>query len=168
MKKLLIVLGGLFVVLVVAVGAGIAYVALNGSALDRESKAYADTAIPAIIRTWNVDELEKRESPELHSTTNASDLDKLFQMFRKLGNLKAYNGVNGEANLSLDNTEWRPNHRQLCRFGRFRCWFRADRSRANQARGAVADSSTPRKFAGISRTALMPPLSMKTRLHFLA
>jgi hypothetical protein len=101
MKKLLIVLGGLFLVILVVGGAGVAYVAITGGALDRESKAYADAAIPAIVGGWNESALETRASPEFRSAVSKSDLDRLFLLFRRLGHLKKYNGVKGEANISV-------------------------------------------------------------------
>src|SRR5436190_22523012 len=100
MGKVLRVLGGVFLALVVLVGAAIGYIAIKGGSLDREAKAYADAAIPAIVGNWDVAELEQRESPEFRSTTNASDLDKLFQMFRRLGTLKDYKGAKGQAMMS--------------------------------------------------------------------
>jgi hypothetical protein len=100
MKKLLIGLGGLFVVLLVIGGVGIAYVAIKGSALDGEAKTYADAAIPAIVGGWNESELETRLSPEFRSVTSTADLDKLFNAFRRLGGLKSYNGAKGQAIMS--------------------------------------------------------------------
>jgi hypothetical protein len=41
MKKFLIVLGSIFLAIIVLVAIGIAFVAVRGAALDKESKAYA-------------------------------------------------------------------------------------------------------------------------------
>lgn len=101
MKKLLIVLGAVFLIVLVLVGGGVAYLAVNGSALDRESKAFADAVISSIIGGWDERELESRVSPEFRAATTSSDLDKLFAMFRRLGNLKSYNGSKGDANISV-------------------------------------------------------------------
>jgi hypothetical protein len=57
MKKFLIVLGSIFLAIVVLAAIGIAFVAVRGNALDKENKAYADTAIPAIINGWSEKEL---------------------------------------------------------------------------------------------------------------
>ena len=46
-KKFFIILGSIFLAVIVLGGIGIAFLAIRGSALDKESKAYADLAIPA-------------------------------------------------------------------------------------------------------------------------
>jgi hypothetical protein len=51
MKKFFIILGSIFLAIIVLGAIGIAFVAVRGSALDKESKAYADSAIPAIVST---------------------------------------------------------------------------------------------------------------------
>jgi hypothetical protein len=74
MKKFLIVLGSIFLAMVVLGGIGIAFVTVRGSAFDKESKAYADSAIPAIVTTWSEKELLDRASLEFItrlSLTNA-------------------------------------------------------------------------------------------------
>ena len=53
MKKFFIILGSIFLAIIVLGAIGIAFVAVRGSALDKESKAYADSAIPAIVTTWS-------------------------------------------------------------------------------------------------------------------
>jgi hypothetical protein len=97
MKRLLVVLGSIFLVLVVIIAIGIGYVAFRSRALDRESKAYADAAIPAIVDGWNEDHLKERMSSELRRVTRDADLDKLFQLFRKLGKFKKYAGSQDQA-----------------------------------------------------------------------
>jgi hypothetical protein len=69
MKKLLITLGIVFLALVVIVAAFIGYTAYSGSVLDKESKAYVDAAVPAIISSWNEQALLKRASPEFQNAT---------------------------------------------------------------------------------------------------
>ena len=65
MKKLYIVLGLVFCVIFALGAIGIAFVTARGNKLDKESKAYADAAIPAMIDGWNEKELLDRGSPEL-------------------------------------------------------------------------------------------------------
>jgi hypothetical protein len=60
MKKFLIVLGMIFLAVIVLAVIGIGFVAIRGNALDKESKAYADAAIPAIVTTWSQKELLDR------------------------------------------------------------------------------------------------------------
>jgi len=81
MKKFLIILGSIFLAIVVLAAIGIAFVAVRGTALDKESKAYADTAIPAIVRTWSEKELLDRASPEFKKAVAIDQLDRLFRAF---------------------------------------------------------------------------------------
>lgn len=97
MKKILMFLGGVFLVLIVV----IVILAIKANALDKESKQYVDTVIPAITSDWNIKEVEDRASPEFKAAVNNEDLNKLFGMFRKLGKLKEYKGCKGDSNISL-------------------------------------------------------------------
>ena len=71
MKKFFIVLGSIFLALIVLGGIGIAFVAVRGKARDKESRAYADVAIPAIVTTWTDKALLDRASPEFKQGTTA-------------------------------------------------------------------------------------------------
>jgi hypothetical protein len=101
MKKVLMLLGGVFLALVIVGIAVITIVAVKGSALDKESKQYADAAIPAIVSDWDIKELEQRTSPEFKSVLKDGDLEKLFGMFRRLGKLKEFKGCKGASNISF-------------------------------------------------------------------
>lgn len=79
MKKFLIILGSIFLALIVLGALGIGLVAVRGNALDKESKAYADEAIPAIVTTWVDKALLDRASPEFNQATTAVQV---YQMFR--------------------------------------------------------------------------------------
>jgi heme/copper-type cytochrome/quinol oxidase subunit 2 len=64
MKKVLTILGAIFICLIVAgviFFSGIYYYA---SRLDREAKAYVDEVVPIIVTSWNTKELINRASPE--------------------------------------------------------------------------------------------------------
>lgn len=101
MKKVLMILGGAFLVLLIAAAVGISMVAVKGNALDKESREFANAAVLSVISTWDVDQLKKRASPEFMSATNDRDLGKLFGWFRMLGNIKEYDGCKGQANISV-------------------------------------------------------------------
>ena len=88
MKKFFIVLGSIFLVLIVLVAIGIAFIAIKGTALDKESKGYADLAIPAIVTTWSEKELLDRASPEFKKAVTIDQLDGLFHAFATLGRLQ--------------------------------------------------------------------------------
>ena len=100
MKKLLIVLGVVFLAIIVLAVIGIGIVAVKGAALDKQSKAYVDSAVPAIVSGWDEQELLSRASPEFMQATDKDDLDKLYAMFRKLGSMREYQGSEGQSNMS--------------------------------------------------------------------
>ena len=101
MKKLLIALGILFLVLIVIVAAFVGYDVFTGRALDTESKDYVDAAVPAIVSSWNEQELLRRASPEFQKAAGPADVDRLFGWFRTLGHLQRYEGAEGGAVISV-------------------------------------------------------------------
>jgi hypothetical protein len=100
MQKLLIVLGMIFLLLVVVVAAFVGYSAMIGGRLDKESRAYVDAAVPAIVSSWNEQELLKRASPEFQKAASPADVDRLFRWFTILGRLQKYEGAQGQAIIS--------------------------------------------------------------------
>ena len=78
-----------FLALIVLVAIGIAFIAIKGTALDKESKAYADSAIPAIVTTWSEKELLDRASPEFKKAVTIDQLDGLFHAFATLGRYRS-------------------------------------------------------------------------------
>src|SRR4051812_643907 len=100
MKKFFIVLGLIFLTIIVLAAIGIAFVAVRGNALDKESKAYADSAIPAIVATWSEKELLNRASPELKQAATADQLDRLFRWISGLGQLQKCEAAQGQALMS--------------------------------------------------------------------
>src|SRR5436305_14659334 len=88
MKKFFIVLGSIFLTLIVLVAIGIAVIAITGTAPDKESKAYADSAIPAIVTTWSEKELLDRASREFKNAVTIDQLDGLFRAFATMGRLQ--------------------------------------------------------------------------------
>src|SRR5207244_1927215 len=100
MKKFFIVLGSIFLALIVLGGIGIAIIAIRGTALDKESKAYADSAIPAIVTTWSQKELLDRASPEFKKAVTIDQLDRLFRWVSSLGRLQKCEPAQGQALMS--------------------------------------------------------------------
>ena len=100
MKKFFIVLGSIFLALIILVVIGIAVVAVKGSALDKESKAYADSAIPAVVTTWSEKEMLDRASPEFKKAVTIDQMDQLFRAFAILGRLKSCEPAQGHALMS--------------------------------------------------------------------
>lgn len=104
MKKILAVLGGVFLVLAAVIGVLLGYAAYQGSGLDKSSKEYVDNNLPAILSSWSKDELLKRSSPQLLKVINEKpeQLQQLFDKISKLGALKTYNGSKGQAMVYVD------------------------------------------------------------------
>jgi len=100
MKKFLIVFGSIFLALIVLAVIGIGFVAIHGTALDKESKSYADAAIPAIVTTWSQKELLDRASPELKKAVTIDQLDHMFQWFSRLGRLQKCEPAQGQVTMS--------------------------------------------------------------------
>jgi hypothetical protein len=100
MKKFFLILGSMFLVIIVLGIIGIMFVAMRGSALDKESKAYADAAIPAIVTTWSQKELLDRSSPELKQAVTADQLNRLFRWVSGLGQLQKCEPAQGQALMS--------------------------------------------------------------------
>src|SRR5438034_10755745 len=100
MKKFFIVLGSVFLAIIVLGAVGIAVVAIKGSALDKESKAYADSAVPAIVSTWSEKALLDRASPEFKKAVTIDQLDRLFRWVGGLGQLQKCGPAEGQAVMS--------------------------------------------------------------------
>jgi hypothetical protein len=100
MKKFFIILGSIFLAIIVLGAIGIAFVAVRGNALDKESKAYADSAIPAIVTTWSQKELLDRASPEFKQAVTADQLNRLFRWVSGLGQLQKCEPAQGQALMS--------------------------------------------------------------------
>lgn len=101
MKKLFIILGAIFLALIVAGGIGIALLATRGVALDKESRTYADAAVPAIVTAWSQKALLDRASPELKKAVTIDQLDRLFRWVSKLGALQKCEPAEGQAGVSV-------------------------------------------------------------------
>lgn len=101
LKKIMMWLGGIFLVLVVVVGALLGYLAYMGSSLDASSKAYVDESVPSIVSTWSKEELLRRAAPQLRKIIVDEQLDQLFAKLSQLGKLERYEGSKGDSNISL-------------------------------------------------------------------
>jgi|SRR5437016_13010687 len=92
MKRFLIVLGSIFLAVIVLGAIGIAFTAIRGTALNKESKAYADSALRAIVSTWSEKELLDRASPEFKKAVTIDELDRFFlAYYNTLGAFRSAN-----------------------------------------------------------------------------
>ncbi|MCK4891814.1 MAG: hypothetical protein KAS78_04050 [Candidatus Pacebacteria bacterium] len=63
---------------------------------DEKSHAYADIAIPAIVASWNSQELISRASPEFIKSNSPEKVELMFDHHsNKLGRVKEYKGSQG-------------------------------------------------------------------------
>lgn len=101
MKKTIMILGYVFLALLVVIGVTIASVAILGKKLDKESKAFVDAALPAIVTDWDVTELQKRASPELDESVDYDDVEEYFGSLQQLGKFQEYKGSTGDSNITI-------------------------------------------------------------------
>jgi hypothetical protein len=111
-KKFLIILGSVFLALILFGAIAIAFLAIRGTALDKESRAYADTAIPAIFSQWSQKELLDRASPELKKAVNIDQLDRMFRWASTLGPLQKCESAQGQAGMSITPQSGKMTHGQ--------------------------------------------------------
>jgi hypothetical protein len=100
-KKAIMILGYIFLVLIVVLIVGFISLTVLGNRLDKESKAFVDAAIPAIVSTWDVSEIEKRASPEFNDEVDYDGLEQDFGVLQQLGKLVVYKGSTGDADITL-------------------------------------------------------------------
>lgn len=81
-----------------SIGLGVALI--KGKTLDAESKAFVDSAIPAISATWSKQELLDRATPELRDIAKPEQLNAVFDRLSQLGPLVKYEGATGQATMS--------------------------------------------------------------------
>jgi hypothetical protein len=101
MKKLFTVFGIVFLIIIVLAAAGIGFIAVRGNALDKESRAYADAAVPAIITNWSEKELLDRASPEFKKAVTQEQLDQMFRWFTSLGRFQSSESAQGQAGITV-------------------------------------------------------------------
>jgi len=101
MRKFLTALGAATLFIVVAVGVGRSVLIYQGNNLDRESQAYVDTAVPAILAIWSKDALLDRATPELRASARPEDFKSLFGWASRLGPFEAYQGATGDSSMSF-------------------------------------------------------------------
>jgi hypothetical protein len=101
MKKAITTLGCLALAAIGALVALLGILAVIGHSLDRESKAYVDAAVPAIVSDWDVREIRKRAAPEFEEDVDYDELEDLFDALRGLGPLVAYDGASGDSNIMI-------------------------------------------------------------------
>jgi nitrogen-specific signal transduction histidine kinase len=101
-KKVLIILGAVFLLFIVLGMVSIVIFAIKGPALDKQSKAYVDANLPLIISNWDEQELLSRASPEFMGNSKRNDLDNFFSaLSRKLGKMRSYQECKGQSYVNI-------------------------------------------------------------------
>lgn len=102
MKRLLTILGVIFVCLIVTGGIVFAWLYYFASGLDMEAKAYIDKIIPIIATSWSSEELINHASPEFLQEMPAEKIELLFNILSKqMGPLEEYKGATGKIDISI-------------------------------------------------------------------
>jgi len=93
---------GSFLAFLLAIAGFAAYAAYEGRDLDASSRNFVLASVPAIVSNWSKDELLKRSSPELVKAAgeHPEELDQLFQKLSKLGAMRNFDDVRGNATVS--------------------------------------------------------------------
>jgi hypothetical protein len=105
-KKFFVVLGAIFFGLIIIGIVAFILTAIRGTKLDKESKTYIDSALPAIVASWNGQELLDRASPEFKQASSGVDIGRMFTACRLLGKMVTY-AAEGQAIMAHDLTKGR-------------------------------------------------------------
>jgi len=102
-KKSLINKKSIVILIVVSLIAVFLMLNYVGTELDKKSHVYVDETVPAIITSWDSQELINRASPELIEVAPKEKVESLFKQYSdKLGQLKEYKSSEGEVGMHLD------------------------------------------------------------------
>ncbi len=99
MRKFFFWFGALAACVIVVGVAGFFYLARIGSALDKESRAYATATVAAVTSHWSAQELLQRASPALVRAGTAQ-MAAAFAWFGSLGNLVGQPDCKGSSLMS--------------------------------------------------------------------
>ncbi len=101
MKKIVNLLGYIFLTLLAAMVLTVGVLFVEGRKLDKESKAFADSAITAIVADWNAEELKSRASPEFDNEVDYTEIQEYLDSLGALGKFVSYQGSAGESTITL-------------------------------------------------------------------
>ncbi len=101
MRKVLTWIGGGALFLLLVGIAGVAYLMVQGSRLDNESRAYADSAVRPVVEHWNAQALKDRAAPALLANLTPERLSNIFQWLSTLGALTSVEPCTGQARIDV-------------------------------------------------------------------
>ncbi len=117
MKKLLIVLGGIFAALLLTLGIAAAILVPRGLRLNAAAVAFLDQVVPAIADDWDYRILKKHATAELTEANSDDDLERQCARWqRQLGALVSHQPAQGMINTSATAVNWSGNSRTTGRF----------------------------------------------------
>ncbi len=120
MKKALSVLGGLFLVLLLAGGGMVAYAAFEGSKLDAESKAYVEATLPRVLSNPTSENFLSFMPAKEKEHFNSAEMEKFGSyMNLTLGAFQSCDNVKGDSLLMLSS----PNGESITARYLARCHF---------------------------------------------
>jgi hypothetical protein len=99
-RKFLQVIGAISLIFYCLVGIGVGIIFYKTHGFDKESKAYIDSAIPAIAANWNQGQLLSRVTPDFRKVTSADQLAGILDTLSTLGSLVQYEGAKGGSTFS--------------------------------------------------------------------
>jgi len=100
-KKILMILGVIFLAEVIIGVIGFSIFIVKGSALNKESKAYVDRVVPIILSDLKKETLLQYADDQLKNSSKPEEVDKIFNyLFPKLGKFKEYKGSEGGVHIS--------------------------------------------------------------------
>jgi hypothetical protein len=102
MKKVLEILGLVFLIVIIAAAGVFGYIAYSQKKLTASSRQFIDESIPKIVTDWDKNELISRSSPQLLEKIESTDtVDKLFGNLKGFGSLKSISDAEGGATYFL-------------------------------------------------------------------
>lgn len=103
MKKFLAIVGGVFLVLLLAGAVFFGYGLYQGKKLDASSRFYIEQNVPAILETWSKEALLERAAPNLRRDLdkNPANTDLLFKKFAELGAFQKMDDIKGNSITSI-------------------------------------------------------------------
>ena len=102
MKKILMILGAIFICLILAGVIVFSALYYFASGSDKEAEAYIDEVVPIIVASWNSKELINRTSPEFLHVVPAEKIELLFNALSKqMGPLEDYKGATGKVKIKI-------------------------------------------------------------------
>ena len=99
-KKFLTALGAVTFVILIFAGFRYTVMSISARMVDKDSAAYANESMKAIVTSWNAQELVNRAHPDLLAKTDPQAFTALFDKIRQIGKAKKIEECVGQASIS--------------------------------------------------------------------